>query len=63
VTISHVFGDGLGAFGTTAVTYIGPLPRNPVLLAGWRIRTSRRRSTCTDNYGAPQYFLEEWLEA
>jgi hypothetical protein len=62
VTISHVFADGLGTFGTTAVNYVGPLPRNPILLAGWRIRTSTQGLTGLDNYGAPQYDIEEWLE-
>jgi hypothetical protein len=62
VTISHVFADGLGAFGTTAVTYIGPLPRNPLLLAGWRIRTITQALDVGDNYGAPEYCVEEWLD-
>jgi hypothetical protein len=62
VTVSHSFGDALGAFGTTAVAYLGPLPRAPMLLAGWRIRTTTQGLDAGDNYAAPQYLVEEWLE-
>lgn len=38
-------------------------PVGLVLLAGWRIRTLTANVQATDNYGAPQLALEEWLEA
>jgi hypothetical protein len=63
LTLSHVFADALGTFGNPGITLIGPLPRAPMLLAGWRIRTSTQALDVADNYGAPQYYVEEWLEA
>jgi hypothetical protein len=38
------------------------LPYNIVLPAGHRIRTSTVSMDATDNYAAPQYVVEEWLE-
>lgn len=38
-------------------------PANVVLPAGHRLRTLTNNIQATDNWGAPQYGVEEWLEA
>lgn len=40
-----------------------PLPADVRLLAGHRFRTQTLARQVGDNFGAPQYLVEEWLEA
>jgi hypothetical protein len=61
VFIYHFVAAGVShAQNSTAVQVA--TPANISLLAGGRIRTSTGGLQAADNYGAPQLFVEEWLE-
>lgn len=47
---------------TSATEILIPLPSGILLRAGHRIRTSTENLQATDNYGAPQLLVEEWIE-
>jgi hypothetical protein len=49
-----------GAAASTGIVAI-PLPRIP-LQGGFRVRTITTAIDAGDNYGAPQYLVEEWIE-
>jgi hypothetical protein len=53
-------GVPLTTFG--ALSYLLPLPSDLELAAGSRIRTVTGAIDVGDNYGAPIYTLEEWIE-
>jgi hypothetical protein len=43
--------------------YTGNIPLNLVLLPGWVVSFSHNNFNAGDNYGAPQFVVEEWIEA
>jgi hypothetical protein len=52
-----------GTFGSIAGTFsLVSAPATLILPAGARIRTTTNNLDVGDNYGAPQYLVEEWLE-
>ena len=42
--------------------FYGSLPIDCILFQGWRVRTLTADFQAGDNYGAPQLYVEEWLE-
>lgn len=62
-TIKYHFGkyNILPTDTTTDIYVYADLPKE--LMQGWRMRTSTANLQATDNYGAPQMHVEEWLEA
>lgn len=55
-----------GAFGTfgliEGLNYVGMLPADTLLSGGYRVRTATTNLQAGDNYGAPQYLVEEFIE-
>jgi len=66
VTAGQTVQVSLGAFGHTAnsFTQVWPSVSVPdlVLMGGHRIRTVTSGIQVGDNYGGPQYLVEEWIE-
>jgi hypothetical protein len=58
----YMWGAGVGAFGATGNGNQGSVPNPLMLAAGFRLRTSTLLFAGGDNWGAPQYLVEEWLE-
>lgn len=50
----------VGSFALTSVPI--PIVTVPVMLAGWRVRVTTLNLQVGDNWGAPQMYLEEWIE-
>jgi hypothetical protein len=62
LTVQHAF-SGVGAAGAAAsATNHGFLPSPLVLSAGYRIKTVTGGFQAGDNYGPPNYLVEEWIE-
>jgi hypothetical protein len=57
--VGYTFGDGLTSFAS-AFDQIAPTPRGVLLQAGWRIRTLTTNLQAGDNFGAPEFNIEEW---
>jgi hypothetical protein len=55
-------GIGTGINTNGALDFLVPLPAELVLMAGWRIRTVTGALDAGDNYAAPIYTVEEWIE-
>lgn len=62
-TIRHSFGAGVGLVVGDGVSAVAPLPVALLLGAGHRFRSSTSGIVAGDNFGAPQYAVEEYLEA
>lgn len=56
------WGHGVGAFGSTSNGAIAPLPTELMLTPGYRIRSTTIALQAGDNWGAPRYTIEEWIE-
>jgi hypothetical protein len=61
-TARYLWGAGVGAFGSTGNGNQGALPDNLTLPGGFRLRTSTALIDAGDNYGAPQFLVEEFIE-
>lgn len=61
-TTTYTGAAGLGAFGNATNALLILLPDNLVLPAGSRIRTTTAALQAGDDYGAPQYLVEEFIE-
>jgi hypothetical protein len=62
LTVTYTGGQGLNREASVSSRAVIALPAGVVLLAGHRIRTSTAGIVAGDNYGAPQYLVEESLE-
>jgi hypothetical protein len=58
----YTWGAGAGAFGSTANGNLGTIPDNIALTPGYRLRTSTTSLDAGDDWSAPQYLVEEWIE-
>jgi hypothetical protein len=58
----YTWAAGLGIFGSTGNGNAGALPDPAWLSAGYRIRTQTGLFDVGDNWGAPRYLVEEWIE-
>lgn len=58
----HQTTQGVSNISITAVEAAWPIPVPLVLPAGYRIRTETAALQAGDNWGAPQLYVEEWLE-
>lgn len=58
----YSFASGASVPGTPSVDILVPAPSALILSAGSRIRTSTQAIDPGDNWGPPQYLVEEWLE-
>jgi hypothetical protein len=63
LSAGFTWGDGAGAFGGTSAGNLGMLPRDMRLPAGYRFRTAVALFDAGDNWAAPTYGVEEWIEA
>lgn len=61
-TAGYFWGSGVGAFGATGNGNQGTLPDRLPLSPGYRMRTSTLLLDAGDNWGAPQYLVEEFIE-
>lgn len=62
-TYVHSLLSGLGyPYTSHNQAIVASLPGLMLLLAGWRIRTTNLSLQAGDNYGAPQMWVEEWIE-
>ena len=57
----NAFPEGPSATSVTAEVYL-TLPGNLMLLQGFQLLTATQFLQATDNFGAPQLYVEEWLE-
>lgn len=55
-------GEGIGLNAPSANDQLLPISRAPMLAAGYRVRTVTAALQAGDNYGAPQLWVEEWIE-
>lgn len=62
VTYRYNAGSGLRRLAPGVNAPLWALPNDVFLMAGWRIRSNTVGMQATDNYGAPQLLVEEWLE-
>jgi len=62
VQLSATLGVNPQQFTVSNVTDVLPLPEMPMLLPGWRILTSTINLQAGDNWGAPNLYVEEWIE-
>ena len=60
--IRYSGGPGSQRLGAVNSSSIWNLPIDLLLLAGWRLRTSTNALQAGDNWGAPQLWIEEYLE-
>jgi len=63
LTFVHHFVAVGQSFAQTSTQVMVSTPANLVLAAGHRFRTVTSAIVAGDNWGAPQYAVEEWLEA
>lgn len=59
---AYAFAPGLPARAALGTNSSAPLPSAVYLRAGYRIRTATGALDAADNYGAPQYLVEEWMQ-
>ncbi len=62
-TTPVTWGDSYPLVENTDQQITAPLPRQDILRAGFRIRTITTNFQAGDNWGAPQYLVEEWIDA
>lgn len=67
LTASNTYPISWSAYGGVAQAAVrmagAPIPANLLLTAGHRMRTITNGIDSGDNWGAPQYVVEEWIEA
>jgi hypothetical protein len=57
------WGAGLHRFADIdSSRIVAGIPNGLMLLAGHRIRTNTQNLQVTDDWGAPQFLVKEWLE-
>ncbi len=61
-TTTVTWGDSYPLVENTDQQITAPLPRQDMLLAGSRIRTITTNFQAGDNWAAPVYLVEEWIE-
>lgn len=62
-TLTYSAGAGITAARVPAALHVEiPLPNRVRLSAGFRFRTVTGNLQAGDNFGAPQYLVEEWIE-
>jgi hypothetical protein len=62
VTVQYTYAHGARSGSIPSTGYLSMLPVTSLLSEGWRIRTSTTNMQVGDNYGAPQLWVEEWIE-
>jgi hypothetical protein len=62
-TNTYATGSGIQRTGTVGPFQLWPCPVAIELRPGYRLRTVTTNFQAGDNWGAPQYLIEEWLEA
>lgn len=62
-TYSYFYGAGMSFDSLNGnQTFIQGIPNNLYMSAAWRFKTSTVLLQAGDNWGAPLYFVEEWIE-
>lgn len=59
--IYYAFAAGVSGYASGSSLVI-PLPPDLVMAPGWRIRSQTGAIVAGDNWGAPQLWVEEWIE-
>jgi hypothetical protein len=60
--IYEAFAAGVSGYASGS-TIVIPCPPDAVMMPGWRIRSQTGAIVAGDNWGAPQLWVEEWIEA
>lgn len=62
-TVVFSWGATGAATSIATVAAMTPIPKDLMMLAAWRVRTLTNALDSGDNWGVPQLFVEEWIEA